>query len=60
MKRKQFNKKSRRRAKLNLVRKVVQKKLFSKRMGGIIGNSVLLENRNINAGDLSTIKNEIL
>lgn len=53
MKSKQLNKRSRRRKKINLLKKGAQKNIFSKRVGGIIGNSVLIENRNVTANDIS-------
>ena len=59
MKKKYFNIKTRRKAKSNLKRTPGRKYKFSKRMGGVIGSSVILENRNINANDLSGDKKKI-
>ncbi len=44
MKKKYFNKKERRRRKSN-----IKRKKFSKRIGGVVGVSVLVENRDVNA-----------
>ncbi len=60
MRKKIFNKKARRRTKINIKRNADRKKLFSKRIGGMIGISVLLENRNINAADLSSVEKEVM
>jgi len=59
MSKKYFNKKIKRRAKINLKRYGERKKRFSKRMGGVIGESVMIENRNTDADDLSLKKKEI-
>ncbi len=60
MKKRYFNKRAKRRVKFNLKKNANRKRLFSKRMGGIIGVSVLMENRNVTAADLSNTKKEIL
>jgi hypothetical protein len=59
MKGRYFNKRYRRRLKGNLKKYGSARKLFSKRTGGVIGVSVLLENRNLNATELSNNKEEI-
>lgn len=56
MKKKYFNKKAKRRAKNNLKNNSAKRIVFSKRLGGVIGVSVLVENRNLNAIDLSATK----
>lgn len=58
MKKKYFNKKAKRRAKINLNNN--KRLVLSRRLGGIIGVSVLLENRNLNAVDLSKVEKEII
>jgi len=60
MKRKYFNRKAKHRAKNNLRRNGGRKKMLSKRMGGRIGASVIMENRNENAAGLAAAKKEIL
>ncbi len=60
MEKKFFNKKAKRRAKINLKNNSNKRRMFSRRLGGIIGVSVLLENRNLNAVDLSKVKKEII
>lgn len=60
MKRKYFNKRTKRKQKGNFRKYAGQRKIFSKRVGGVIGVSVLMENKIITADDLSNTKKEIL
>ncbi len=59
MKKKYFNKKAKRRAKINLRLNADRKRRFSKRMGGIAGVTVMEENRDVNAMDISGRKNQV-
>lgn len=56
MKKKYFNRKIKQRAKNNLRRNGGRKKLLSKRFGGVLHASMIMENRNINAAGSTTEK----
>lgn len=60
MKKTYFNRKISQRAKNNLKKSGSRKRLLSKRMGGILGASVILENRNVDALSTSKEKKEII
>jgi len=60
VKAKYFNKRQKRRTKANLKKFRSNKLMFLKRMGGVIGVSVLLENRNTKASDFSNNQKEII
>lgn len=59
MKKKYFNKRSKQRSKSILQKNGGRKKMLSKRMGGVSGASVVLENRNVNAILLGKEKKQI-
>lgn len=54
MKKKYFNKRAKKRRKANLKKNAGER--FSKRMGGVIGVSMLVENRDVNARSISQAK----
>ncbi len=58
MSKKYFNKKNAQRAKGNLRRNGGRKKMLSRRMGGVLNASVVMENRNVDAAGLGTEKKE--
>lgn len=60
MKKKYFNRKLKQRTKNNLRKNGGRKKMLSKRMGGVLGASAVIENRNVNAISLGKEKKEIL
>jgi hypothetical protein len=60
MKKIYFNRKITQRAKNNLKKNGGGKKLLSKRFGGKLGASVIMENRNVNALSQSKEKKEII
>lgn len=56
MSKKYFNKKNAQRAKNNLKRSGGRKKMLSKRMGGVLNASLVMENRNVDATQLAKEK----
>lgn len=60
MKKKYFNKRVQRRAKKNLMRQGGRKRMLSKRIGGILDASLIMENRNQHATGIDPKKKNSL
>lgn len=58
MKKKSNSRKTRPSPKSAIYRGSERKKMFSKRQGGVIGASMIMENRNLHTGNLGAIKKE--